>query len=60
MKIYKEKEFKSPLYITILDNDVTLFVYDGYATGTDGKVYYPVMKEDNNGDGVVVGWKCEN
>ena len=28
--IYKETEIKNPFYITILNNGVTLFVYDGW------------------------------
>ncbi len=55
MKIYKETEIKNPLYITPLDNGVTLFVYDGYGEGSDGRVYQPVL-EDREDECEVVGW----
>ena len=58
MKIYKEAEIINPIYITTLDNGVTLFVFDGYAAGSDGKTYHHVGKEVD-GDMVTVGWRCE-
>ncbi len=59
MKIYKEIEIKNPLYITILDNGVTLFVYDGYAEGSDGRVYKAVVEETSDDECEVVGWVCQ-
>ena len=56
MKVYKEKEIKNPLYVTRLDNGVELLVYDGYAEGSDGKIYYPVIEETNEGEVIVEGW----
>lgn len=56
MKIYKETEIKNPLYLTILDNGVTLFVCDGYGEGTDGCVYKPVVEDRGEGECDVVGW----
>ncbi len=57
MKIYKEEnEIKYPLYITILDNGITLFVYDGYGEGSDGCVYHPVVEDRTDGECEVVGW----
>ncbi len=58
MKIYKEIEIKNPLYITSLDNGVTLFVYDGYGEGSDGRVYKPVVEDRGEGECEVVGWSC--
>lgn len=57
MKIYKETEIKNPLYLTILDNGVTLFVYDGYGEGNDGSVYKPVVEDRGEGECEVVGWR---
>lgn len=59
MKIYKETEFKNPLYITVLDNGVTLFVYDGFGEGSDGRIYQPVIEELSDGDCEVVGWRIK-
>lgn len=56
MKIYKEIKIKNPLYITVLDNGVTLAVYDGYGEGSDGRIYQPVVKEMEEGECEVVGW----
>lgn len=60
MKVYKEKEIKNPLYVTRLDNGVELLVYDGYAEGSDGKIYYPVIEEINGDEVEVVGWVRKN
>lgn len=57
MKIYKETEIKNPLYITTLDNGVTLIVYDGYAEGSDGEKYQSVTKENSEGDSELIGWR---
>ena len=57
MKIYKETEIIKPLYIVKLDNGVTLFVYDGYAEGSDGLVYYPIFEENDEEEGEFIGWK---
>ena len=59
MTIYKQLETKNPLYITILDNGVTLQVYGEYALGDDSKVYYHVGKEDETGELFTVGWSCD-
>ncbi len=56
MKIYKETEIKKPLYVAVLDNGVTLLVYDGYAEGTDGRVYRPFIEDLGDGESEVVGW----
>ncbi len=57
MKIFKEEnEIKNPLYITVLDNGITLIVYDGYGEGSDGCVYKPVVEELPEGECEVVGW----
>lgn len=59
MKIYTETEIINPIYITVLDNGITLFVFDGYAKGSDGRIYHHIGK-DIDGDMVTVGWCCEN
>ena len=56
MKIYKEKEVKNPLFVAVLDNGVIVFVFDGYAEGSDGKIYKPVVEEIDNDEIEVVGW----
>ncbi len=59
MKIYKETEIKYPLYITVLDNGVTLTVFDGHAEGSDGNLYKCVTRETREGEAEVIGWrKC--
>ena len=58
MRIYKETNIKNPFHITTLDNGVILFVYDGYAEGTDGRVYKPVVEDRGEGECEVIGW-CE-
>lgn len=57
MKIYKEKEVKNPLFVAVLDNGVIVFVFDGYAAGSDGKIYKPVVEEIDNEEIKVVGWR---
>ncbi len=57
MKIFKETEIRNPLYITVIDNGVTLFVYDGYAEDADGRRYYPVVEEAGEGENDFVGWR---
>ncbi len=59
MKFYKEIKIKNPLYITSLDNGVTLFVYDGYGEGSDGRVYKPVVEDRGEGECEVVGWRIK-
>lgn len=56
MKIYKETEIRNPLYITVLDNGATLFVYDGYAEDTDGLLYRPVVEDEGEGESKFIGW----
>lgn len=58
MKVYKETVIKNPLYITVLDNGVTLFVYDGYAEGSDDRVYTPVVEERGD-ECELLGWCTE-
>ncbi len=57
MTIHKETEIKHPQYITVLDNGVTLFVYDGYGEGSDSRTYYPVLKETAEGECETLGWR---
>ena len=57
MIIYKETKIKHPLYVTVLDNGVTLLIFDGYAEGSDGKKYRSVTKEISDGEYELVGWK---
>lgn len=56
MEIYKEREIKNPLYVAVLDNYVTIYVYDGYAEGSDGRIYKPVIKDVGDDEIEVVGW----
>ncbi len=57
MKIYKETKIKNPLYVTILENGATLFVYDGYGEDYEGRKYLPVIQENTEGDSELVGWR---
>lgn len=59
MSVYKEQEIKTPLYVATLDNGVMLCVYDGYAEGSDGKIYKPVINELDDDEVEFVGWRCE-
>ena len=56
MKIYKEIEYKNPFYITVLDNGVQLFVYDGYAEGSDNHIYHCIIEEISDDDIDIIGW----
>lgn len=56
MKIFKETEIKNPLYTAKLDNGIYLFVFDGYAEGSDGCLYRCVCETDENGDIDLTGW----
>lgn len=56
MKVYKEKEIKNPLFVAVLDNGVSILVFDGYAEGSDGKIYKPVIEEVDDDEIEVVGW----
>lgn len=59
MNIHKTIETLSPIAVFKLDNGVTLLVFDGYALGSDGKTYYHVGSEDEDGDLITEGWSCE-
>lgn len=59
MNINQEVENIKPIAVFKLDNGVTLLVFDGYALGSDGKTYYHIGREDEDGDLLTVGWSCE-
>lgn len=59
MTLYKEAEIFHPLYVAKLENGVTLEVYGDSAKGSDGKTYYHVGKEDEQGDMYTVGWSFD-
>ena len=59
MNIHKEIETLKPMFVAKLDNDVILLVFDGYALGSDGKTYYHIGREDEEGDLLTVGWSCD-
>lgn len=56
MKVYKELELKNPLYVAKLCNGVTLNVFDGYAEGSDGEIYLPVVNESDS-ETEFIGWR---
>lgn len=58
MNFYKENESSKPLYVTTLDNGVMLCVFNGFAKSTDGTIYYPVMRAEDD-DYVLAGWSDE-
>lgn len=55
--IFKETNIRHPLYATTLENGVTLYVYDGYAEGSDGKIYHCVERQIGEDEFEVVGWE---
>lgn len=55
--MFKETEQFNPLYVAKLENGVVLFVYDGYAKGSDGRLYKPVIVEDEDEECEVIGWE---
>ncbi|MBR2892286.1 MAG: hypothetical protein IKB94_00380 [Clostridia bacterium] len=59
MNIHKPIEALKPIAVFKLDNGVILLVFDGYALGSDGKTYYHIGREDEEGDLLTVGWSCE-
>ena len=59
MLIHKETEILNPMFVAKLDNGVTLLVFDGYALGSDGKIYYHIGQEDEEGILQTVGWSCD-
>ncbi len=56
MKIYKETEIKNPLYVSRLDNGVTLLVFGNYAEGSDGNTYRIVEHEVEEDEFEFLGW----
>lgn len=54
--VFKETDIRHPLYVTTLTNGVHLCVYDGYAQGSDGKIYRCVEREVSEDEFEVVGW----
>ena len=59
MHIYKETEILNPMFVAKLDSGVTLIVFEDYALGSDGKIYYHIGREDAEGDLITVGWSCD-
>lgn len=61
MKIFKEVETEEVkiLYTAVLDNGVHIDVYGDYALGSDGKKYYHVGYEDEEGVLQTLGWNCD-
>ena len=56
--IIKETEIKHPLYVTTLENGILLCVYDGYAEGSDGKIYHCVERQTGGDEYEFLGWRC--
>lgn len=50
---------RQPEYIVKIEGGVTLLVYDGYAMGSDGKIYRHVGKEVGD-ELITLGWSCES
>lgn len=59
MNIHEETEVLKPMFVAKLDNGITLLVFDGYALGSDGKTYYHIGREDEEGILQTVGWSCD-
>ena len=59
MNIFKQNDIKIPLFAATLENGVKINVYGDYAEGSDGKTYYHIGKEDEEGVLHTVGWSSE-
>ena len=59
MNIHEETEVLKPMFVAKLDNGIALLVFDGYALGSDGKTYYHIGREDEDGILQTVGWSCD-
>lgn len=59
MHIHKETEILNPIFVAKLDNGVIALVFDEYAIGSDGKIYYHIGREDAEGILQTVGWSCD-
>ena len=59
MHIYKETEILNPMFVAKLDSGISLLVFEDYALGSDGKIYYHIGREDAEGDLITVGWSCD-
>lgn len=61
MNFLKEIKFEETkvLYSAELENGVHLDVYGDYALGSDGKTYYHVGVEDEEGVLQTLGWNCD-
>ncbi len=57
-EVHQEVERKHPLYVAVLDNGVTLLIFDGYAEGSDGKIYKCVDEEYEEDEWRIIGWRC--
>lgn len=55
--MFRETEVLKSLYTARLENGVIIFVYDGYAQGSDGNIYKPVFEDYEDGDCEVSGWE---
>lgn len=56
--IFKETDISHPLYVTTLDNGVLLCVYNGYAQGSDGKLYLCAERKIGEDEYEFLGWRC--
>lgn len=61
MNFLKEIKFEETkvLYSAELENGVHIDIYGDYALGSDGKTYYHVGFEDEEGVLQTVGWSCD-
>ena len=59
MNIFKQNDIKIPLFAATLENGVNINVYGDYAEGSDGKTYYHIGKEDEEGVLLTVGWSSD-
>ncbi|MBR2877174.1 MAG: hypothetical protein IKC01_08545 [Clostridia bacterium] len=59
MRVYSQEIIETPLYRARLENNVIINVFGNYAEGSDGKTYYHIGKEDENGVLQTIGWSCD-
>lgn len=57
--IFKETHIKHPYYVAVLENGVTLMVFDGYAEGSDGKIYHYVDEKISDDKFQGIGWEVQ-
>lgn len=59
VKIFREMQIRHPLYVSVLENNVVIEVYDGYAQDNQGNKYISVYNDTNNDEIEFIGWQIQ-